>query len=86
MKYHIYSFFAFFRFIRWDLEPLDEVKENLDFILESRETKKTNIVDRVRKLDFYLFMNLSGWNYFFAGFLLIEKTFFRFFFGIKFDF
>ena len=48
-----YYFFAFLRFIRWDLEPLDEVKENLDSILESRETKKTNIVDRVRNLDFY---------------------------------
>ena len=32
------------------MEPLDEVKENLDRIIASKTTKKTNPIDRVRIL------------------------------------
>ena len=47
--YLIYEFLFDFilRFILWDLEPLDEVKENLDRLTASTGASKMNIVDKV---------------------------------------
>ena len=48
------------------------MKENLDYLLESRETKKTNIVDRVRK-KIIIFIFFDGNEIFNAWILFSEN-------------
>lgn len=43
----IYFLFVVFRFIRWDLEPLDEVTENINEILKEKNYKKISAFDQV---------------------------------------
>lgn len=44
-------FILFCRFIKWDIHPLNEVKENLDFILsENKKNPQAPVVDRVLNL------------------------------------